>query len=312
MTNYSLKDLRALDALLQERHVSQAALRLGVSQPAMSLQLARLRDLFGDPLLVRRGGRLAPTETALALEGRLRALIREMEDLLEHPARFDAAASRRNFTLILTDYIDAIIVPALHRRMRDVAPGITLRIIGPDPVRLGDVFGAGRVDLTVSYFPDAPRDLVSRRVFSDRLVCLARRDHPAAGARLSVEGYCALNHVAIEPAQATMYRALLDEALEARGLTRRLALSKPDFVGVPFLLERSDLVATMPERLARLFAGRFDLAVFDLPLELPPLDIRMMWHKSTQDSAPHKWLRDQVMAVCRETAAAIVPPPGRF
>lgn len=311
MTNYSLKDLRALDALLRERHVSQAAARLGVSQPAMSLHLARLRDLFGDPLLVRRGGRLAPTETAIALEGRIGLLIREMEELLDHPARFDAAASRRNFTLILTDYIDAIIVPALHRRLCEVAPGVSLRIIGPDPVRLGDVFGAGRVDLTVSYFPDAPRDLVSRRVFTDRLVCLARRDHPAVRGAPDIEGYCALDHVAIEPAQATMYRALLDAALEARGLSRRIALSKPDFVGVPFLLEGSDLVATMPERLARLFAGQFDLALFDLPVSLPPLDIRMMWHRSTQDSPPHKWLREQVMAVCRAAAPMPAAPPAR-
>ncbi len=297
--NYSLKDLRALDALLRHRHVSQAAGRMGMSQPAMSMTLKRMRQTFGDPLLIRQGNALAMTEAASALHPRIQRLIREMEALASDATGFNPARTRRSFTMILTDYIDAILVPTLYQRLAEVAPQIDLRIIGPDPFRFAHVFGEGRVDLTISYFPGAPGELMSRRMFVDRMVCLVRRDHPVLGRPLTPESFCRLEHVAIEPAEATMYRAVLDNALSDLGLSRRIAISKPDFMGIPFLLEHSDLVATMPERLARLFADKFALAIFAPPLALPALDVQMMWHKSTQESAAHIWLRDVVAQVCR-------------
>ncbi|WP_428700031.1 LysR family transcriptional regulator [Stappia sp.] len=297
--DYSLKDLRALEALLRERHVSQAAARLGMSQPAMSMTLKRLREVFDDPLLIRQGNKHVLTDVARGLHERVQILIREMEGLVDDSGGFDPRHSRRTFTLILTDYIDAILIPSLQQRFRELAPHVKLRVVGPDPFRLARVFGEGSVDLTVSYFPDAPGDLISRRVFSDRMVCLARSGNPAIAGPLTLAGFCDLDHVAIEPAEATMYRAVLDEALAKMNLIRRVAISKPDFVGVPFLLERSDLVATMPERLAKLFTARFDLITFSPPIDLPPLDIQMMWHKSTHLSPAHVWLREQVIEVCR-------------
>ena len=303
--DYSLKDLRALDALLRDRHVSQAANRLGMSQPAMSMTLKRLRAVFDDPLLIRQGNKHVLTDHARSLHERIQILIREMEGLVDDSGGFDPGRSRRTFTLILTDYIDAILIPSLQRRFRELAPEVKLRIVGPDPFRLARVFGEGSVDLTVSYFPDAPGDLISRRVFSDRMVCLARNGNPAIDGDLTLARFCDLDHVAIEPAEATMYRAVLDESLARLNLVRRVSVSKPDFVGVPFLLEHSDLVATMPERLARLFTARFDLITFSPPLDLPPLDIQMMWHKSTHVSPAHVWLRDQVVKVCRQQSLDI-------
>jgi len=297
--DYSLKDLRALDALLRHRHVSQAADRMGMSQPAMSMTLKRLRETFGDPLLIRHGNKLMPTEASLRLHPRIQVLIREMEELATDTGGFNPFRTRRSFTMILTDYIDAILVPTLHQRLKELAPLVEMRILGPDPFRFANVFGEGRVDLTVSYFPGAPRELMSRRMFSDRMVCLVRRDHPVLGQPLTPESFCSLDHVAIEPAEATMYRAVLDTALADLGLSRRIAISKPDFVGVPFLLERSDLIATMPERLAKLFADRFALTTFSPPIELPPLEIQMMWHRSTQHSEAHVWLRDLVKQTCK-------------
>ncbi|MFV0244712.1 MAG: LysR family transcriptional regulator [Qingshengfaniella sp.] len=298
--DYSLRDLRALLALLDHGHVSQAARRMHMSQPAMSMTLKKMRHIFGDPLLVRQGNALTLTDTATALHPRLRLLIKEMEEIALDASGFDPSSSTRSFTLILTDYIDAILVPTLHRRLREIAPRVELRVVGPDPFRFANAFGEGRVDLTVSYFPDAPGDLISRRMFSDRMVCLTRRNHPALTSPLTLAAFCALDHVAIEPAQASMYRAVLDEALQERGLSRRVSISKPDFVGVPLLLERSDLVATMPERLARLFSDRYDLAIFLPPIELPRLTIRMMWHKSTQHSPAHVWLRTLISEICRD------------
>lgn len=301
LADYSLKDLRCLDALLRECHVSRAAARMGVSQPAMSMTLARLRETFADTLLVRRGNRLQPTAVASALHGRVQATIRDMEALLEPPHAFDPETAQRRFTLILTDYIDTILVPPLAARLAARGAGIALKIVGPNPLRIGELFDEGAVDLTVSYFPHAPQHLIGRTVFADRLVCLARRGHPALlraqDVPLSLDEFCALDHVAIEPGEATMYRAVLDDALVAQGRTRRVAVAKPDFTGVPFLLEAGDLVAVMPARLAAQFARRFDLVAFDPPLDLPPLDIRMMWHPAAQHSPAQRWLREQVLAV---------------
>lgn len=297
MTDYSLHDLRCLDVLLQECHVSRAAQRMRLSQPAMSMTLARLRTLFGDELLMRRGSRLLPTDAALALHPRIKAMIRELEALVERSDRFDPAGSGRRFTLILTDYIDTILVPRLEQRLRRAGAHISLKVVGPNPLRIGELFNDGSVDLTVSYFPRPPHNLMTRKAFSDRLVCMARRGHPALAQPIGLDAFCALDHVAIEPAEASMYRLILDDALAALGRTRHVAISKPDFNGIPFLLEASDVVATMPARLADLFGRRFDLVAFDPPLGLPPLDITMMWHPSTQQSAAHVWLREQVLAV---------------
>lgn len=297
MTDYSLKDLRCLDILLRECHVSRAAAHFGFSQPAMSMVLSRLRQVFGDPLLVRQGNRLQPTDFARALHGRVRDMIREMEALIGQRQVFDPTSSSRRFTLILTDYIDTILIPKLYARLEQSGARISLKIVGPNPLRIGDLFNEGQVDLTVSYFPRPPHNLVTRRAFSDRLVCMVRRGHPVLREPITIDQFCALDHVAIEPAEATMYRMVLDDALFALGKARHITVSKPDFSGVPVLLEASDVVATMPARLARVYQQRFDLVAFDPPLELPLLDIRMMWHRSTQDSAPHKWLRDQLLSV---------------
>lgn len=298
--DYSLKDLRALDALLRHQHVSQAADRMSMSQPAMSMTLKRMRQTFGDTLLIRQGNKLVLTEAATRIHPRIQLLIKEMEELATDAGGFNPVQSRRSFTLILADYIDAILVPTLLQRITQIAPKVELRIIGPDPFRIGNVFGEGRVDLTVSYFPNAPEDLMSRRMFSDQMVCLVRQGHPALGQPLTPESFCSLDHIAIEPGESTMYRALLDTSLADLGLSRRVAVSKPDFLGVPFLLERTDLIATMPARLARLFADRISLTTFAPPIDIPTLEIRMMWHRSTQHSAAHIWLRDLVAETCRD------------
>ena len=301
--NYSLKDLKALNVLLSERHVSQAADRLGISQPAMSMLLKRLRAMFNDPLLIRNGNGHSLTDAAEDLRPRIRDMIKDMEDLLEHGSHFRPDRSDRSFTLILTDYIDAILVPTLHRRFREIAPGIELKIVGPDPFRLGRAFGEGHVDLTVSYFPSPPGDLVTRSVFTDQMVCVTRKGHPALAKTMDLDIFCKLDHVAIEPGQASMYRAVLDEALAREGFARRVTISKPDFLGVPFLLEESDFIATMPEKLATLFTQRFDLVTFHPPIHLPKLDIRMMWNRSTHRSAAHVWLREQILEICRKKFA---------
>lgn len=300
MDDLSFRDLASFDALFSESQVSRAARRIGLSQPAMSMTLKRLRRVFGDQLFVRAGNMLVPTDKAVALRPLVERMLREMGDLKYAATNFDPTASNRSFTLILTDYIDAIIVPQLMRHLDSVGSQIKVKVVGPNPFRIGNVFSEREADVTVSYFPNAPDYLKTRKVMTDRMVCLVRRGHPALNADLNRDDFCRLDHISVEPGEATMYRSILDDELKKSGMERTVVLSKPDFLGVPFVLEQSDLVATLPMRLAKLFITRFNLEIFLPPIDLPEIAVAMMWHESTNDSAAHIWFRQQIVNVCKK------------
>ncbi|MEJ7932495.1 LysR family transcriptional regulator [Ramlibacter sp. AN1015] len=298
LRDLDLNLLVALDALLREVHVSRAAARLDMSQSSMSLALSKLRALFNDPLLVKGGNGLVLTAQARELAAPLSEALRNVEGLLHVQQDFDPAHARDTITLIVTDYIDFVLVPLLVELMSHKAPGVVLRVVGPNPKRLGEVFSAGEVDVSVSYFPNPPASLRVRPVFTDRLVGIARRGHPFFGQVSDLDAFCKHRHVTVEPGEATMYNALLDQRLASQGRSRRIVLSKPTFLGVPFIVEATDLLATLPERVARGFARFTKVDIFDPPLALEPLNVVLLWHERTHTNPLHRWFRQQVVELC--------------
>jgi len=296
MQDLDLQLLRAFDALLRERHVTRAAERLEVSQSSMSVSLAKLRDLMGDELLMRSGAGWMPTELALLLWPRVQEAIAALERVLE-PASFDPASAAHTFRLIVIDYIDLLMMPAVMRRIRSEAPHVRLQVLQTNPHHFGEMMAAGELDLALTYFPNAPDYLKGRRLFSDRFLGLAARDHPVHRAPLDVQGFCDLPHVTIEPVAAQIYNVQIDAALEPFGLRRRVQMIKPSFLALPFVLETSDMVASIPARLARRMTRMAAVEPFDLPLDLPTFDVKMLWHPRTDHSPAHTWLRE-VMADC--------------
>jgi len=292
--------LRAFDALLREKHVTRAADRLEVSQSTMSVSLAKLRDLLGDELLMRSGAGLMPTELALLLWPRVQDAIAAMERVIE-PARFDPASANHTFRLILIDYIDLLMMPTVMRRIRAEAPGVKVHVLQTNPHHFGELMAAGEVDLALTYFPNAPEYLKGRKLFSDRFLGLAARGHPVLGRPLDVADFCALPHVTIEPAAAQIYNVQIDAALEPHGLSRRVQMVKPSFLALPFMLESSDMVACIPARLARRMMRMAAVEVFDIPLDLPLFDVRMLWHPRTQHSPAHEWLREVMLECAQQT-----------
>lgn len=292
--------LRAFDALLREKHVTRAADRLEVSQSTMSVSLAKLRDLLGDELLMRSGAGLMPTELALLLWPRVQDAIAAMERVIE-PARFDPASANHTFRLILIDYIDLLMMPTVMRRIRAEAPGVKVHVLQTNPHHFGELMAAGEVDLALTYFPSAPEYLKGRKLFSDRFLGLAARGHPVLGRPLDVADFCALPHVTIEPAAAQIYNVQIDAALEPHGLSRRVQMVKPSFLALPFMLESSDMVACIPARLARRMMRMAAVEVFDIPLDLPLFDVRMLWHPRTQHSPAHEWLREVMLECAQQT-----------
>ncbi len=264
----------------------------------MSLALAKLRGAFNDPLLVKAGAGLALTAKARELGPRVEQALREIDSLLNEPQAFDPAQARDTLTMIVTDYIDFVVMPLLVQQVAQRAPGVTLRILGPNPRRLAEVFSSGELDLALSYFPEPPPSLRVRPLFSDRLVGIARRGHPVLKEGSNLESFCMHGHVTIEPGEATMYNALVDQALEREGKSRRVVLSKPTFLGVPFIVEQSDLLATLPEKVARRFARFLDIEVFAPSLPLRPFKIEMMWHDRTHSHPLQRWFRELVIETC--------------
>jgi DNA-binding transcriptional LysR family regulator len=309
LARIDLNLLVALRALLAERSVTRAAARLGLSQPAASRALSRLRETFGDPLLVRTRDGLVPTPRAAALEAPLARLLDDVRDLVRRP-EFDPATARGRFALAAVDYVDAVLLPALAEALRARAPGIDLvSLPSPrDPATALAALAEGRWDLQVMRFDgDAPAGIYRRRLFGDDLVCMLRRDHPALRDGLTAETFAALDHVLITVTDDRP--GPVDEALAARGLARRIAVRVPHFLAAPLVAARTDAVLTMPRLLAGMFADWLPVALAEPPLPLAGFEIVQLWHERRHGDPAHAWLR----ALVREVAAAIdreVRPPG--
>jgi DNA-binding transcriptional LysR family regulator len=226
-------------------------------------------------------------------------VLRGIDRLVHDQEAFDPAEAGETVTMIVIDYIDFVIMPELMGRLQREAPNVSLRIVGPNPRRLGEILANGEIDMAVTYFPAPPDNVRTRPLFSDRLVGVARTGHPMLDRKITVESFCEQAHVAIEPAEgASMYNELVDDALRRLGVSRRIALSKTTFLGVPFLVAQTSLVATLPERVAQGFAAMAPISIFEPPLELGRLDIVMMWHDRTHNHPLHRWLRDVISDVC--------------
>lgn len=294
LTPSDLSALATLDALLQEGSVTRAAERLGLSTPAVSHALARLRERLGDPLLVRAGRKMVLTPRAEGLRPQVREALQQAERVFEAGAAPDPATVRRSFTLSATDYVLTVFGGALDAALRSTAPGLDLRVIPnavDDPARLR----AGETDLAVGIYGELPPELRTRPIITDRLVCVVRRDHPSVGQRLTLPQFVALSHIQVAPrGQPGGY---VDDLLAERGLARRVARAVPYFrVGLE-LVAQSDDVLTVSERVARLLAPSLGLRVLEPPLPLAPFALSMVWHPRFDGDATHAWLREQLVTV---------------
>lgn len=299
LRDIDLNLLVAFDALMRECHVTRAAYRLEISQSSMSLALAKLRTIFQDPLLIKSGSTLQPTVKARNLTPAVEAVLNSIDRLVHDEQPFDPAQAQESVSMIVIDYIDFVVMPSLMSALQKAAPDVRLQIVGPNPRRLGEIMTNGEIDLALSYFPSPPDSIRTRPLFTDRLVGLARQGHPMLRGVPTLDQFCAQRHVAVEPAAgATMYNVLVDAALERHGRKRQVALSKPTFLGVPFVVAQSDLVAMMPERVARRFCALAPVAMFEPPFELERLNITLMWHDRTHNNAFHRWLRGLITQAC--------------
>ncbi len=292
--------LVVLRALLAERSVTRAARLVGLSQPATSHALARLRDVLGDPLFVRSGRELALTPRAEALREPLDAALGELERALDGPRPFDPGSSRRTFTIGTSDYILFVLMPALLARLARSAPGIDLRIRSEIGHRnVAEWLSSGEIDLAITVIGPTRRPGVHvEPLFSDEFACLVRRDHPRVKKRLTLDTFAELPHAFVAP-RGTRGGAV-DDALRALGRERRVALLLPNFLVAPHVVARSDLVVTLGARIAKSFAEHLPLRVLPPPLVLPGFEMSLAWHEKMDADAGHTWMRRQIVEAARE------------
>lgn len=300
--NLSALDLNllvVLRALLLERSVTRAARRVGLSQPATSHALSRLREALGDPLFVRSGRDLVSTPRAEALRDPLEAALGGLERALDAPQSFDPGRASRTFTIATNDYSLFVLMPPLLARIARLAPRVDLRVRETGNTPFAELLSGSEFDMAISVIGPTKRPgLRTRRLFSDKFACLVRRDHPRVKKKLTLDLYADLPHAFVAP-RGTRGGAV-DDALRARGRERRVALLLPNFLVAPHVIARSDLVVTLGERIAKTFADQLPLRVLPPPIALPEFEMSLIWHERMDADAGHAWFRGQICEAAEE------------
>jgi DNA-binding transcriptional LysR family regulator len=313
---FDLNLLVALDALLVEGSVTKAAARIGVTQSAASHALSRLRKLTGDELLVRGRDGMVPTIRAEAMRAPLRRALDELTGTLSSPRAFDPQKARVRVFIGTSDYSELVLLPGIMARLVREAPGVELRLlaVGQDPA---SELATGKLDFVImpAQATDDSQGVRARQLFSDRLVCIARRGHPLAGNKtMSMSAFAGAAHALVSP--WGMEGGYVDDALARHGLQRRISIAVPHFLVAPHIIAASDLLLTVAERVAEVVAEPLGLAVLSPPreLEISGFTNSLLWHERTHEDPARRWIRDVIVAEAAErsrstTAGTTRPRP---
>jgi DNA-binding transcriptional LysR family regulator len=289
--------LKAFGALMTERAVTRAAGRIGLSQPAMSHALSRLRSLFADDLFVRTSTSMEPTTRAREIAPLIEAAIEQIEAALNLGAGFDPAKSTAIFTAGMAEYAEIALVGRLARRFADEAANATLRLTPATGHEAIEQLDRGEIDVAVAHLPHVPPHVEARVLLRDPFVVVARKGHPITAQTLSLEVYAAQNHVLVSPRGDTS--GALDRILVDFGLKRRIALLVANYLAVPAALSACDLVATVPQRTARQIAATAEIAIMPLPIDFSAT-VSMAWHRRAANDPAQTWFRSLLVDAAGE------------
>ena len=309
--NISRIDLNLLvyfDVLLHEQNVTRAAHQLGITQPAMSNGLRRLRDLFGDPLLVRTSEGMTATERALELQPLVRSVLAGVEKAIQPSAAFDPANSSRVFRVMVSDYGESTLLPSVLGRMREESPDSTLDILTPSDVSFSDL-EQGKVDMAINRFDELPQSFHQMPLWQDGFACLMSADNPVLE-DFTLENYLKARHVWVSKTgigagvgmspEDKQRLGWVDEALADHGHKRKISVFTRHYQVARLLANQKDLIATLPAKSALLEQSNESLAIRKPPFEIPPFDLRMAWSPLLQQNASHQWFRRMIVEVAKE------------
>lgn len=284
--------LVALDAMIQHRSVTRAADAMGLSQPAMSAALARLRRVLGDPLFVRAGSQMQPTPRGLELAAPLQRIMSTLKDEILQRSGFDPVRTERLFTVLTPDIGEVNFLPKLLQRLRHEAPRAGLRAVSQPRLAAAEALESGAADLALGYFPDLHKaGFFQQKLFDNRHVCLMRAGHPASQQRLTLKRYLGLSHAVVRPDGR---EHVFEQFLQQQGIQRHVLLEVSHFMSLLPLIESSDLIATVPNDLAAVCVAHGKLVSHEVPLKAPTIPVHQFWHRRYHRDPGNQWLRHLV------------------
>jgi DNA-binding transcriptional LysR family regulator len=292
VTGLDLNLLRVFDVVLRDRSVTAAARHLGLTQPAVSNALARLRAQFEDALFVRTSSGMDATPFARELAEPVRQALALLDAALAHGPGFDPAISTRAFRFYMSDLGQIEFLPPLVERLRAAAPRLRLEALAIEPDAIADALAAGTLDFAMGFLTGLGPPVRRRALFRDPYVCLMRAEHPVQ--TLTRRTFLEVPHALVS------YRGghrVIEEALERAGVAPRIVLRVPHFTVVPMVLERSDLILTLPARVARVYERRGHFKTLPLPLAVPAAEVALHWHERFDADPGNRWLREQLVAL---------------
>ncbi|HCE08112.1 MAG TPA: LysR family transcriptional regulator [Oxalobacteraceae bacterium] len=304
--------LRVFDAVMTEQNLTRAASHLAMTQPAVSNALKRLRDALGDELLIRTAHGVKPTPRAELLWPTIRRALSELEEAVA-PASFDVSKAHATFRMAMADATAVLWLPSLVRAIENEAPGLNVRMVPlttrePRPMLL-----RGDIDLAIGFFPGVVAQLAGgadtpirhERLYSGQYVCVMRKNHPLAGSELTLDAYCAANHLLVSLSGRA--HGLTDEALAQLNRERRILLTVNQFFTAGRVVANSDLVTVLPRYLIASTGMTGALISKELPFKLPDVHVDMLWHERDARSPAHRWLREHLTAMTGDAIERVRP-----
>ncbi|OKH54607.1 LysR family transcriptional regulator [Calothrix sp. HK-06] len=297
LASIDLNLLVAFEALFEERSVTAAAKRLYLGQPAMSAALRRLRILFNDELFIRIGREMQPTSKASAIAPGIFAALGQIRASIESSQSFDPSSAQRYFTIGSADYISFVILPKLLEYCRAKAPLLNFRMIGFDKDSVGEMLEQGTIHVALGVFPNPPRQTICVPLFQEHFIGIARQKHPAITDKpISLETFANLSHALVTIRQDATGE--IDKILATHNLQRHILLTTPHMLVLPAIISSSDIVAAVPYRIGAHFSNNSSIKLFELPLEMQPWTVSMMWSQLTDKDDANHWLRETLKTVC--------------
>ncbi|MGR3761416.1 LysR family transcriptional regulator [Roseobacteraceae bacterium NS-SX3] len=315
LSSFDLNLLRVFDALIREGSTVRAGRRIGLSQPAVSAALARLRAALGDPLFIRQGQHLVPTDFTRSAAPELRGILEKIEAVISGPPLFDSRTATDRFKISGSDFFAEMLMPALADRLSHLAPGIRLQMVDLVPDNYVDTLDSEEVDLALIPQLDCPAWIDWQPLFNSSFAVVASRGNPSLadagvepGEAVPLDLFCTMGHVLFSP--EGNLRAMGDAALDRVGRSRRVVMTLPVFYGVCSAVAESDLIALVPQQFARRIRTKLPLEVYRPPIPMPLPLIGMIWHKRWTGAPAHRWLRGQIADLLKPLNAGEPPLPG--
>jgi DNA-binding transcriptional LysR family regulator len=296
----ALHQLRALQALLRERSLTRAAKALDIGQPALSKTLAQLRRYFGDPLFVRVSQRMEPTPKALELGKPVAEVLERVRTLRDEHARFDPAVSSRTFQFCVVDAGVIKLLPPLLNRVNAETANIRFRVIPLEGQHLEGWLESGTIDFAMGAFPGLGKEIRRQFLWTERYVSLVSNNHPRLRARPSVNAFAAENHILVSTFGTGHANKLAEAVIESRVPPENIICRVPGFIAAAVIAKHTNMIATIPESIAKVLADDLELTIVEPPLKLPRIDIYQYWHNRFNREPGSQWVRSTFAELFRD------------